>query len=239
MYNLQFPEAHRTFAEFERQHPADPLGPVSDAAAYLFSEFARLHVLQSQFFTSDSGFLTFHRPPADPVVKQQFDKALERTDALAQAALQKTPGDANALFASTLRHGLKADYLALIEKSNFAALAEVKEGREEAAKLLATHPDYYDAYLAAGVENYLLSLKPAPVRWLLNLGGAQTDKEAGIHNLRIVAEKGNYLKPYAELLLAIAAIRDKDASKARTLLSSLSSRFPQNTLYQEELNKLK
>ena len=45
MYNLQFDAAHRTFGEWQRQHPADPLGPVSDAAAYLFAEFDRLHIL--------------------------------------------------------------------------------------------------------------------------------------------------------------------------------------------------
>src|ERR1700686_4901520 len=33
MYNLKFDEAHRTFAAYERDHPADPLGTVSDAAA--------------------------------------------------------------------------------------------------------------------------------------------------------------------------------------------------------------
>src|SRR5215831_10469396 len=28
MYNLQFGDAHKTFAEYERKAPADPLGPV-------------------------------------------------------------------------------------------------------------------------------------------------------------------------------------------------------------------
>jgi hypothetical protein len=64
MYNLQFSEAHKTFAKYEQAHPTDPLGPVSDAAADLFSEFDRLHILQSQFFVTNSGFLIFTgRPP--------------------------------------------------------------------------------------------------------------------------------------------------------------------------------
>jgi len=44
MYNLQFDQAHRTFAEWRRLHPDDPMGPASDAAAYLFTEFDRLHI---------------------------------------------------------------------------------------------------------------------------------------------------------------------------------------------------
>jgi hypothetical protein len=89
-----------------------------------------------------------------------------------------------------------------------------------------------------GVENYLLSLKPAVVRWALRLGGAQTDKDTGIARLRITAEKGRYLKPYARLLLAVAAVRDRNPGEARRMLSWLSSEFPQNQLYREELAKL-
>lgn len=239
MYNLQFSEAHQTFTQYEQAHPDDAMGPVSDAAAYLFSEFDHLHILQSQFFVSNTGFLDFHRSAADPTVKQEFEAALDKAKNLSDAALRKAPDNVHARFASALRYGLKADYLALIEKRNVAALAEIKNGRVEAQKVLAAKPDYYDAYIAAGVENYLLSLKPAPVRWLLGIGGAQTDKAEGIKDLQVVADKGHYLMPYARLLLAIAALRDGDKSQARNLLDWLSERFPHNTLYREELQKIK
>jgi hypothetical protein len=45
MYNLSFEDAHKNFTEWQQIHPDDPMGPVSDAAAYLFSEFDRLHIL--------------------------------------------------------------------------------------------------------------------------------------------------------------------------------------------------
>lgn len=239
MYNLQFAEAHQTFAQFEKKNPADAMGPVSDAAAYLFGEFERLRILQSQFFVSNTSFFGFHRPNADPKVKQEFESALGRAKALANSTLEKSPANEDALLAETLRFGLEANYLALIEKKNIAALNEIKDGRAAAQKLLAAHPDCYDAYLAAGVENYLLSQKSAPVRWLLDLTGSQTDKNEGIKNLRIVADKGRYLHPYAKLLLAIAALRDGNKANARQLLSWLSARFPQNSLYKEELKKIK
>ena len=34
-----------------------------------------------------------------------------------------------------------------------------------------------DANLAVGLENYVLGLKPAPLRWVLRISGAQTDQE--------------------------------------------------------------
>jgi hypothetical protein len=66
MYNLQFGDAHRTFQQWERAHPTDPMGLVSDAAAYLFSEFDRLHILQSELFAEDQNFLRMHKLAPDP-----------------------------------------------------------------------------------------------------------------------------------------------------------------------------
>ncbi len=239
MYNLEFAKAHETFAEYERLHPGDPMGPVSDAAADLFSEFNRMHVLESEFFTDDAGFVgREHRLVADPAAKRAFEQALQRSQALASSVLAQSPQDENALLAAVLEHGLRSDYLSLIEKENWSALSEAKHARKAAQRLLDVHPTCYDAYLAIGVENYLLSLKSLPVRWLLRMGGAQTDKQTGIERLRITAEKGRYLLPFARLLLAVAAIRDKDVVTARRMLSWLASEFPNNPLYREELRKL-
>jgi hypothetical protein len=238
MYNLSFDSAHTRFQEWAKTHPDDPRAPAFDAAAYLFAEFHRLRILQSELFVDDRTFSDRKVAAPDPTVKQKFEAALSKSDQLAQAALRRNPKDRNALLANLLRVGLNSDYLSLIEKRNLAALGEVKQGRKIAEELLSLYPDCYDAYLAIGVENYLLSLKSAPVRWVLQMAGAQTDKKLGIEKLRMTAAKGHYLQPYAQLLLAVAALRDKDSGQARHLLSDLASRFPRNELYREELSKI-
>ena len=176
MYNLRFSEAHAIFAEWERQHPEDPMGPASDAAAYLFTEFDRLHILQSEFFVNDEHFYTDGKLTPDPTLKKKFEAALDKAMGLAAAE----PDEADARFATVLCHGLKSDYLALIEKRYLAAFREMKIARGLAEKLLAENPEYYDAWIAIGVENYMLSLKPAPLRWLLRLGGGLTDRALGL-----------------------------------------------------------
>jgi hypothetical protein len=238
MYNLQFDEAHQAFASWEKEHPEDPLGPASDAAAYLFAEFNRLHVLEFELFTDDYKLAKRPQLPPDPGVRQAFEAQLARTQQLAEAALQKNPRDTNAQFAQVLRLGLLGDYTALVEKRYLKGLGYMKNGTALARQLLAKNPGYYDAYLAVGVENYLLSLKPAPVRWLLRLDGAETDRAAGVQKLQLVAEKGHYLLPYARLLLVVAALRDNDREQARALLAGLSQEFPRNHLYTEELAQL-
>jgi hypothetical protein len=234
MYNLQFAEAHQTFQDWQKLHPDDALAPASDAAAYLFSEFDRLHILQSEFFTEEQHFYTDGKLAPDPAVKKKFEADLNWARALAA----KKPGDPNAMFAALLASGLRSDYLALIEKSYGAAFRDMKGAKAEADKLLARDPSYYDAWIAIGVENYMLSIKAAPVRWLLRLWGGETDRGVGIQKLRLTAEKGHFLAPFARLLLAVAALREKDVPQARSILDALAKEYPRNPLYVQELARL-
>jgi len=238
MYNLDFAGAHETFTQWEQSHPDDPMGPVSNAAAYLFAEFNRLKILEFDLFTQNDKFEKRPKLSPDPSVKTWFENELQRGDRIATRRLTTAPNDLHALFSLVMINGLRSDYTAMIEKKNLLALSYTKSSRAMAERLLGADPSYYDAYLAIGVENYLLSLNPAPIRWILHLGGAQTDKTEGLQKLRLTAEKGHYFAPFARLLLAVAALRDKDHSTARELLSGLSREFPQNDLYRKELARL-
>jgi predicted Zn-dependent protease len=99
-------------------------------------------------------------------------------------------------------------------------------------------PHCYDAHVATGVSKYIIGTMAAPVRWLLRLGGVAGDKQAGIAELQITAERGHYLAPFARILLAIAYVREKDKAKALDLLASLRSEFPDNPLFAREIARL-
>ena len=58
LYNLDFPGAQKEFQSWEDANPENPMGPVSQAAGILFSEFNRLGVLEAQFYENDSAFAT-------------------------------------------------------------------------------------------------------------------------------------------------------------------------------------
>ena len=121
----------------------------------------------------------------------------------------------------------------MIDKQDFAALRYMKQGRILAQQLLKQKPDAYDALLAVGVENYLTGIKPAPVRWMLSLGGIDPNKEQGIRELQQTAAHGNLLKPFAKLLLAVAALRDKNNAEGCDLLHQLAVAYPRNALYRD------
>lgn len=238
LYDLDFSHAHQIFLAWQQQHPADPMGPASDAAGLLFSEFDRLGVLEGQFYADDKTFGARKKLSPDPALKERFNDALALAESRAQALLAKNPSDRNGLFAMTLSAGLKADYAALIDKSNLASLGLTKQASKWAEQLLAADPACYDAYLATGISKYIIGSMAAPLRWILRLGGVSGDKKAGIDELRLTAERGRYLAPFARILLAIAYVRDKDTPHARELLASLQSQFPNNPLFALEIARL-
>lgn len=238
LYNLDFAGAQRDFSSWQELHPDDPVGPVSEAAGFLFAEFDRLGVLESQFYANDAAFVRRPKLTPDPALREHFMAAIGRAENLSQARLAKDPHDRDALFALTLSSGLEADYAALIEKRNLASLHFTKEASAWARRLLAVCPDCYDALLATGFSKYIMGSMAAPVRWILRMGGLPSDKQGGIADLETTAEHGHYLAPFARILLSIAYVREKDNSRALQLLTGLRRQFPANTLFPREIAHL-
>jgi len=238
LYNLDFAGAQKDFATWQTQHPDDPVGPVSEAAGYLFSEFNRLGVLESQYFDNDEAFTDRPKLTPDPALRERFQASIGRAENLAHARLAKDPKDRDALFALTLSSGLQADYAALIEKRNLASLHFTKQASVSAQQLLSVCHDCYDALLATGFSKYIIGSMAAPVRWILRMGGLPADKQGGIADLQATAEYGHYLAPFARILLSIAYVREKDDLRALQLLTGLQREFPGNALFSREIARL-
>src|SRR4051794_19711713 len=66
LYNLDFPGAQKEFQTWVSQNQDNPMGPVSQAAGVLFSEFNRLGVLEAQFYETDSAFASRKKYEPDP-----------------------------------------------------------------------------------------------------------------------------------------------------------------------------
>src|SRR5215467_3859133 len=135
MYNLDFAGAHKTFENWEARHPEDPLGPASNAAAYLFGEFERLHILEFDVFTEDRKLDNLDKL-LHPQIKAAFEAELTKADDIATKILENAAENTNALFAKMFTDGLRADYAALLQKRKVAALDSLTSSRATAEKLI-------------------------------------------------------------------------------------------------------
>ena len=239
LYELKPAEARQHFEAFQKSHPEDPLGSAAEAASYLFEECYRQGVLSSAYFLDDNRFLGKVPIKPDPELRAAFFAADKETLALAQPLLQKNPNDANALFAMTLSLGMQADYASLIDRHQLDSLKMIREADSYAKRLLAIAPEGADAYLTLGAANYIIGSLPAFKRFLLGFAGIHGDKKLGIQQLGIAADRGHYLKPFAKILLALVALREKKPEVARVQLKELVAEYPENPLFASELAKLK
>ena len=235
LYETRFEEARSRFLDWEKKNPKDPLGHAWEAASYLFEEFYQQGVLTSQFFLDDRKLSGGVDGKSNGASRTAFLTACTAAETLGKERLATNPKDADALLALTVTAGMRADYASLIDKRPFESLKRIRESESYAKNLLAVKPDAADAYLALGAGNYIIGSLPAHKRFFLWLGGIQGDREVGMKQLETAATKGNYLRPFAKILLALAALREGKSGLARTQLEELAAEFPQNPLFAREL----
>ena len=240
LYELKFDQAREVFTKWQQKRPAEPLGPALEAASDLFEEFYRKGVLTSEFFLDDDRMLGGIKDKPDPELERQFASAVQRGQKLSRARMAQQPKDPDALFALTLIGGMQADDFFLIQKRQLDSMRSLRETQRYARILLAVAPDTDDAYLALGVANYVIGCLPVYKRAVLWMGGVHGDKELGMQQVARAAasENARYLRPFARLMLALAALREKDPDLARLQLQALTAEFPENPLFAKELAKV-
>ncbi len=226
LYETRFEEARSWFLDWQKKNPQDPLGHAWEAASYLFEEFYQQGVLSSQFFLDDKRLLGGAVGKSNGTSRTAFLTACDAAERLARERLATNPRDADALLALTVTAGMRADYASLIDKRPFESLKRIRESEGYAKSLLAVKPDAADAYLALGAGNYIIGSLPAHKRFFLWLTGIQGDREVGMKQLKTAATQGDYLRPFAKILLALAALRERQSGLARAQLEDLAAEFP-------------
>jgi hypothetical protein len=237
LYQQKFAEARETFNDWRSRNPDEPFGQIALAASYLFEELYRQGVLTSDFFLNEKKFLHGIDGKPDPDQMNGFRAALTQARALARQRQKKNAKDPEALFALTLAAGMESDVDAILEKKQLDGLKRMKEANEYAKQLLAQRPDAADAYVAPGIANYIIgSLNPG-YRFALWFGGIHGDKKLGMAEVAKTVENGRYLRPFAKIMLALAARREKQNVLAQKLLRELSEEFPSNDTFAAEYAK--
>ena len=237
LYQQKFTEARETFSDWQKKNPEEPFGEVAVGASYLFEELYRQGVLTSDFFLNEKKFLHGIDGKPDPERMKNFRDALNRARVLARARQRTHPKDPEALFALTLAAGMESDANAILEKRQLDGLKRMKEANEHAKQLLAQRPDAADAYVASGIANYIIGSLSSGYRFALWFGGIHGDKKLGMEQVAKTADNGRYLRPFAKIMLALAARREKQNALAQKLLHELTEEFPTNDTFAAEYAK--
>ena len=237
LYQQKFAEARESFADWESRNPQQPFGEVAVAASYLFEELSLQGVLTSDFFLNEKKFLHGIDGSPDPERMSRFRDALARTRHLAGERQKTDPKDGEALLALTLAAGMESDAESILQKRHLEGLKRMKKANAYAKQLLAEYPDATDAYIAPGIANYVIGSQGGGTKVVLWFGGVHGDKKLGMEQVAKTAENGRYLRPFAKIVLALAARREKQDALAQRLFRELTEQYPQNQQFATEYAK--
>jgi len=237
LYEQKFGEARETFATWESGHPEEPFGEAAIAASYLFEELYRENALTSEFFLDERRFLRGIDGRPDAERMQYFREAVARTRQLARSRQKTDPNDGEALFALTLAAGMESDASMILEKKHLEGLKRMKEANKYGKELLALHPDANDAYVALGIANYIIGSLNSGARFALWFDGVHGDRKLGMEQVAKASANGRYLQPFAKIMLALAARREKQSVLATKLLGELKEQYPGSALFASEYAK--
>ena len=237
-FNLEYDEAIAKYRLLSKSDPNDPAAYNYIATAILYKELHRLGMLESSAFRGDNKFLDQRKPRPDPGVRRNFRDVLYRGREIAESGLKVNSDDATLLYALSNSFTLEGNYDFMIDRAYFAALRHANRANGFSRELRKKHPDFVDAYLIAGVHQYVLGSLPFPVKVLIAFGGMRGDKKKGEAWVAKVAQEGKIARYEARTLLALLLRREKRPLEAAAILSGLMDDFPRNYVIQLELGAM-
>ena len=238
-YQLDYDSSVRDFEAAVEAHPEDPFAVNHLLATIFFRELYRNGALDTGLYSNNS-FLNRRKIHLDPQSAVRIQELTQKALQLADARIKKNASDADAYYARGVTYGLQSTYIALVDKSWFAALGNAKSARRDHEKVLELDPNYTDAKLVVGMHSYIVGSLPWAVRMLAHIVGESGSKSGGIKQLYAAANGGGEASIDAKTVLALFLRREQRYDEALEVQRSLAKAYPGNFLFAlEEANILK
>lgn len=239
-YNLDYETSIARFEEVIKSHPQEPIAYAYELQATIFRELYHQDLLDTTYYAHDS-FLTNQRKVDIPAAnRQRIEYLTNQTISLADQRLKGNPLDKNALFARGFAKGLHAAYITLADHSWFAAARQGLSARNDSEQVIKIDPDYADADMAIGIQQFAVASLPGFVRVVVGIAGVGGNKERGLKLLRISAEKGIITSVESRTTLSLFLRHDARYSEALAVQHGLAQQFPHDYLFRlEEANLAK
>ncbi len=205
--NLKYKEAYEVFQQLIQLEPENPRGYFLRSAIYfwMFSEDIKNEEVGNKF----------------------RDLSYEAVE-IAEAKLEKDENDIDARFYLGGAYGSLGRYYAMT-RSFLNAYWYGKKGKNYLEEVVEMDSTYYDAYLGLGIYHYLADILPRFVKILSFVLGIEGDKEQGIGEIKLAAEKGTYTKTEAMFFLAaIYTYRERKYEEAISIFNEILEKYPQN-----------
>jgi tetratricopeptide (TPR) repeat protein len=237
-YNLNYDAALKLDEQIAQEHPNDPMAWNYILTTVIFRELYHQDLLDTTYYAHDS-FLSTKREVQVPQatrdrIEQLTNKVVEMTD----AEIKANPNDANAYFARGYGKGMHAAFITLVDHSFASAARQGYAARNDSESALKIDPQYADAKMAIGIQQFAVASLPRWVRLIVGIVGVGGNKQQGLDNLRQAIAHGVVTPVESRTVLSLFLRHDGRYAEALVVQRGLAQEFPHDYLFRLEVANL-
>jgi len=206
----------------------------------IFRELYHQDLLDTTYYAHDS-FLTSKRSVSisQPTL-DRIESLTNQAIALCDQQIKADPNNKNAFFARGYARGMHAAFITFTQHSYVAAARQGLASRSDSEQALRLDPDYADAKMAVGIQQFAVANLPRFVRILVGIAGVGGNREKGLALLRESANHGVVTVVQSRTALALFLRHDARYPEALVVEHGLVQQFPHGFLFRlEEANLTK
>ena len=239
-YNLDCDGALGRFEAIERANPKNPLATDYVLMVLIFRELYHQDLLDTTYYAHDS-FLSSKRSVDVPAATRgRIEELTNRAIAEADEEIKANPADKNAWFARGYARGMHAAFITLVDHSFVAAARQGLASRNDSEQVLKLDPEYADAKMAVGIQQFAVASLPRVVRLMVGIAGVGGNKERGLELLRECAAHGVVNNVESRTALSLFLRHDGRYPEALAVEHGLATEYPRDYLFRlEEANLTK
>lgn len=237
-YDLDFDGSLRSFNGVAQSHPNDPIAWDYVLIATIFRELYHQDLLDTTYYAHDSFLSTRREVNVAPATRSQIDALTEKVIELSDEQIRRNPNDKDAYFARGYARGMHASFLTLVDHAFAAAARQGYQARNDSEAALKIDPQYADAEMAIGIQQFAVASLPRFVRMMVGIMGVGGSKERGLQMLRDASSRGVITAVDARTILSLFLRHDGRYPAALEVERGLASQFPHDYLFRLEVANL-
>jgi tetratricopeptide (TPR) repeat protein len=239
-YNLDYDGSLSRFEAIQRANPQSPIATGYVLMVLIFRELYHQDLLDTTYYAHDS-FLTSKRSvPVPQATRDRIEQLTSSAIALSDQQIRENPNNANAYFARGYARGMHAAFITLVDHSFVAAARQGLASRNDSEQALKIDPNYADAKMAIGIQQFAVASLPRILRIMIGITGVTGNKEKGLDLLRESAAHGLVTNIESRTALSLFLRHDARYPEALAVQHGLAVEYPRDYLFRlEEANLTK
>ena len=239
-YNLDYEGALSRFESVQRAHPDSPMAMDYILTVVIFRELYHQDLLDTTYYAHDSFLSSKRNVDVPAATRQRIEDLTDNVVSICDRRIKANGSDKDAYFERGYARGLHSAFITLVDHSFASAAHQGYAARNDSEQALKIDPDYADAKMAVGIQQFAVASLPRLIRIMVGIVGVGGNKEKGLDMLRDAAAHGVVTNIDSRTVLSLFLRHDARYQEAIVVQHGLAVEFPHDYLFRlEEANLTK